>query len=64
MPCPMTRRLALPRIDDLHADQRNAMVNDAGEAFYPDGPEDAAWFANEHGARFVHDDPFGPWGDR
>lgn len=27
-----------------------AMVNAAGDVFYPDGPEDAAWFAEEHGA--------------
>jgi hypothetical protein len=27
-----------------------AMVNTAGDVFYPDGPDDAAWFAEEHGA--------------
>lgn len=59
---PRPRRL--PSITDLHSDQPNAMVNDAGEAFYPDDPEDAAWFANEHGARFVNDDPFSSWGDQ
>jgi len=27
-----------------------AMVNSCGDVFYPDGPQDAAWFASEHGA--------------
>ena len=27
-----------------------AMVNAAGDVFYPDGPDDAAWFAQEHKA--------------
>lgn len=31
----------------------NALTNDAGDWFYPDGPEDAEWFAREHGARPV-----------
>lgn len=30
--------------------QPHAMVNDEGEVFYPDSPEDAAYFAEEHGA--------------
>ena len=63
MPCPLTRHQPLPRIDDLHAEQRNAMVNAAGEAFYPDSPEDAVWFAVEHGASFIRDNPFGPWSE-
>lgn len=29
----------------------NAMVNDAGDVFYPDSAEDADWFAWEHDAR-------------
>lgn len=47
----------LPRIDSLEvaAQQPNAMVNDAGEVFYPDGPEDAEWFARKHGARLMSD---------
>lgn len=32
------------------AAQPHAMVNDAGEVFYPDDPDDAAWFAEQHGA--------------
>lgn len=31
----------------------NAMINDVGEVFYADNPDDAAWFAEEHGARPV-----------
>lgn len=33
------------------AGQPQAMVNDDGEVFYPDGPEDADWFAAHHEAR-------------
>lgn len=40
--------------------QRNAMVNSAGEVFYPDDPEDAAWFAIEHGAQPLHPEGL-PW---
>ena len=29
----------------------NAMINDAGDVFYPDNPDDAEWFAWEHDAR-------------
>lgn len=36
-------------------EERHAMINDAREVFYPDGPEDAAWFAQEHGARFLNE---------
>jgi hypothetical protein len=32
------------------------MVDDEGTYFYPDGPEDAQWFMEEHGARFVDPD--------
>lgn len=32
-----------------------AMVNPAGEWFYPDNPSDAAWFAIEHEAGFAYD---------
>ena len=32
------------------------MVNDAGEYFYPDGPEDAAEFMEGHGAHYVNPD--------
>lgn len=28
----------------------DAMINDDGEVFYPDSPQDAAWFAAEHDA--------------
>lgn len=43
----------LPSVHSLAvaAQQPNAMVNDEGDVFYPDGPEDAEWFAREHGAR-------------
>lgn len=58
-----SRRRRLPAVTDLHAEQHNAMVNANGEAFYPDSPADASWFANEHGARFLHPDPFGQWGE-
>jgi hypothetical protein len=34
------------------AGQPHAMVNDEGDYFYPDGEEDAAMFAEQHGARF------------
>lgn len=37
------------------ATQPHVMVNDDREVFYPDGPEDAAYFAREHGARFLND---------
>lgn len=33
------------------ASQPHAMINDAGEVFYPDGPVDARLFADEDGAR-------------
>ena len=33
------------------ATQPHAMVNDAGDVFYPDNAEDAEWFAREHDAR-------------
>lgn len=46
---------------DVAATQPHAMVNDAGDVFYPDGPEDAAEFAAEHGARFLN--PTFQWGD-
>ncbi len=36
------------------ADHPNAMINDAGDLFYPDTPADAAWFRKEHGARYLH----------
>jgi hypothetical protein len=42
------------------ATQHNAMINDAGEVFYPDGPDDAAWFAREHDARPMHPEGL-PW---
>lgn len=32
-----------------------AMSNGFGEYFYPDGPEDARWFRDEHGAEFGGD---------
>jgi hypothetical protein len=37
-----------------------AMVNDAGDLFYPDGPDDARWFVVEHEARPV-DPALFPW---
>lgn len=42
----------LPSI--LDADSPNLMINSAGERFYPDNPEDAAYFAEHHGAKAVH----------
>lgn len=44
------------RIDDadVAAGERHAMVDDLGQVFYPDGPEDAAEFAEFHGARYRH----------
>jgi hypothetical protein len=49
-------QLDLPSVHSAAAaaDQPHAMINDAGDMFYPDGPEDAAEFNREHGARFVH----------
>lgn len=49
----------LPRIDSLEvaAMRGNAMVNDDGDVFYPDSPEDAEWFAEQHGARPLPHDP-------
>lgn len=49
----------LGSIEDIH-DQPNTMVTSEGEAFYPDGPEDAATFAREHGAVPLYPDRF-PW---
>lgn len=45
----------LPRIGSIEVARRypNAMINDAGEVFYPDSDEDAAWFRAEHGARLI-----------
>lgn len=45
-----------PRLPSIHdpavaATEPHAMVNDDGEVFYPDGAEDAAYFAEHHGAR-------------
>ncbi len=34
--------------------QPNAMINSDGEKFYPDCLEDAAWFAEQHGARMFN----------
>lgn len=50
--CPDRCRVDCPTVA---ASQPHAMVNDAGEVFYPDGPEDAAYFAEHHGAH-----PIGP----
>jgi hypothetical protein len=36
------------------------MVNAAGDVFYPDGPDDAAWFAEEHGAWVITGADTGP----
>ena len=38
------------------ANTPHAMVNEAGEVFYPDSPEDALLFAVDHGAEFLHSD--------
>lgn len=35
------------------ATQPHAMVDDLGQVFYPDSAIDMAWFAREHGARFM-----------
>jgi hypothetical protein len=50
----------LPRTEslDVALSQPHAMVNDSGEVFYPDGEEDARWFADEHGARPLNADAF------
>ena len=34
-------------------EQPGAMANAAGDVFYPDNAEDAAWFAKEEGAKFL-----------
>ncbi len=47
---------ARPDVEQAGVGQLNAMTNDAGEWFYPDDPDDAAEFAEHHGARFVHPD--------
>lgn len=53
----MTSADALPSVHDptVAATQPNAMVNDAGDVFYPDSAEDAALFASWHDARPVTD---------
>ena len=33
------------------ATQPHAMINDAGDVFYPDDASEAEWFAREHDAR-------------
>lgn len=52
----------LHRIDCLaySLTQWNAMLGDGGGVFYPDGPEDAEWFALEHGARPLNPERW-PW---
>ncbi|HEY6115917.1 MAG TPA: hypothetical protein VI172_08165 [Candidatus Dormibacteraeota bacterium] len=52
----------LPQIDSMSvaSQQPNAMVNDAGEVFYPDNDEDARLFAAEHGARYINEPPQNP----
>jgi hypothetical protein len=49
----------LPQIDsaEVARHQPNAMVNDAGEVFYPDSDDDAHWFAEQHGARYLNQNP-------
>jgi hypothetical protein len=49
-------RDSLPRIDSLEVavTQPHAMVNAAGEVFYPDDLGDAIWFAEQHGAWFLY----------
>ena len=37
------------------ADAPNRMINDLGDAFFPDGEEDARYFAREHDAWPVSD---------
>lgn len=46
----------LPRIDSevVAAAVPYAMVNDGGDVFYPDNPQDEAYYAAEHGARPVN----------
>lgn len=46
------RRLTSITGCDSAEDQPHAMVNDEGDYFYPDDEEDAAMFAEQHGARF------------
>jgi hypothetical protein len=52
------RRLADIDSPEVAAGQANAMVDDLGQFFYPDSPEDAAWFAEQHGARPLSDSAF------
>lgn len=49
----------LPRIES--ADAPNLMTNEAGERFFPDNPDDAAYFAEHHGARAVHPEAGRRW---
>lgn len=46
-------RRPLPRIDspEVAAECPDGMINAAGDVFYPDNPEDAAYFAERHGAK-------------
>jgi hypothetical protein len=39
---------------EVAATQPHVMVNDDGDVFYPDSPEDAAYFAEHHAARPLH----------
>lgn len=52
----------LRAIDSIDAarDAPHAMIDEQGQVFYPDGPEDAAEFAEFHGARYLHPDG-GDW---
>lgn len=34
----------------------NTMINDVGDLFYPDNPDDADWFIDQHGARWMYPD--------
>lgn len=44
-------------IEDAFGDQWHAMVDEtSGDVFYPDSPEDAAHFAEHHGAVPVWDE--------
>jgi hypothetical protein len=39
---------------DVAMTQPHAMVNDDGDVFYPDGPDDARHFVEHHGAWPLH----------
>lgn len=50
----IARWLAATPVPSIHdAEASNAMANAHGDRFYPDSPEEAAYFAEHHAAAFV-----------